>query len=119
MAAFYADLAAGELDAACGWWTDDYTAASVEEWNEGGYGQQVANCPELLQNIVDTLAIVGDPAEQLAVTDLRSTAAGPAEARVVVTLAAADEPETYLLTRTDDGWRINGHETGDLGPGQR
>lgn len=119
MSAFYADLAAGELDAACGWWTARYTTFSVEEWNEGGYGQKVASCPELLQRIVDTLAIVGDPAEQLAVTDVRGTTAGPDEARVVVTLAAADEPETYLLTRTDEGWRIDGHEAGNLGPGQR
>ena len=114
---FYADLAAGELETACGWWTDDYAAASVRDWNRGDYGAEVASCPELLGEIRDVLAIVGDPAEQLEVTDVTSETVDATHARVEVTLASADEPETYLLTRTAGGWRISGDEAGDLGPG--
>lgn len=115
VAGFYEDLAAGELDAACAWWTTDYAATSVQDWNERDYGPDVQSCPELLREVTEVIAIVGDPAEQLAVTDLRSEVEG-GNARVEVTLASADQPETYLLTRGDDGWLISGHELGRLAP---
>ena len=114
---FYADLAAGDVVAACGWWTPRYAETSVEDWNVGDYGRQVRSCPDLLSAVLDVLAIVGDPAEQLEVTDVTSETVDATHARVDVTLASADEPETYLLTRTADGWRISGDEAGDLGPG--
>jgi hypothetical protein len=33
-----------------------------------------------------------------------------------VTLASAEEPETYVLTLTGTGWLISGDRAGDLAP---
>lgn len=118
VAGFYEELAAGELQAACDWWTDEYAAKSVGDWNARDYGPEVDSCPDLLSEITEVLAIVGDPATQLAVTDVRGELTGADRARVDVTLAAADQPETYQLTLTPAGWRITGDRAGDLGPNE-
>ncbi len=122
VAGFYEELAAGELEAACDWWTDEYAASSVDDWNERDYGPEVDSCPDLLREVTEVLAIVGDPATQLAVTDVRGELTGADRARVDVTLAAADEPETYQVTLTPAGWRIGGDRAGDragdLGPNE-
>jgi len=113
---FYEDFAAGDLDAACDWWTDAYAAVSVADWNKHDYGPKVDDCPGLLSEITKVLAIVGDPAAQLEVTEVHGKLTGPGEALVDVTLAAAAEPETYQVSRTASGWLISGDRAGDLAP---
>lgn len=108
---FYEDFAADELKSACAWWTDDYAAHSVVEWNEGGYGPRVTSCPELLGAIREVFTVVGDPSDLLQVTDASGELTDDTTARVTVSLASDDEErETYELTLTDDGWRISGDD---------
>ena len=116
VAAFYAAFAAGDVEQACDRWTTKYAASSVKGWNDGGYGREVLGCADLLSAISDVLATVGDPSTQLTVTDLHGELADDTHARVDVSLAAAEEPETYLLTLTAAGWLISGDEAGDLAP---
>jgi hypothetical protein len=105
---FYEQLAAGELVSACGWWTDDYVATSVRRWNATDNPAKVRTCPQLLREVTKTVAIVGRPSELFAVTAVSGDLTDDDSARVEVTLASADEPETYELTLTAVGWRISG-----------
>lgn len=117
--AFYDDLAAGELAAACDWWTADYVASSIQRWNEGKFGNQVETCPALLREIT-TIATASSPASEVfAVDEVTGELTGDDAAEVVVTLASGGgEPETYLTTLTVDGWRISGDVAGDVEPSE-
>lgn len=111
--AFYDEFAQGDFDKACASWTKDYADLSVKRWNDEGYGKPVDDCPGLLKALTHIYSMVGDPADQLEVTDTTGTLTGDTTARVDVTIASSDsDAETYELTLTDGDWLISGDDPG-------
>ena len=110
---FYDAFASGDFATACESWTTDYVTESVKRWNDEGYGKPVTDCLGLLKALTGIYAMVGDPAEQLAVTDTTGTLTSDTTARVDVKIASsATDAETYLLTLTDGTWLISGDDPG-------
>ncbi|KAA1421617.1 hypothetical protein F0U44_04895 [Nocardioides humilatus] len=110
---FYGAFGQGHFDTACAYWSSDYAAVSVKRWNDDGYGEPVKDCPGLLASLSDVYAMVGDPADQLEVTDTEGELTDDTTARVDVTIASSQgDAETYLLTLTDGDWLITGDDPG-------
>lgn len=110
---FYGAFAEGDFDVACDSWTSAYAEESVKRWNDQGYGKPVTDCPGLLEALTGIYAMVGDPAEQLEVTDATGTLTSDTTARVDVKIASsATDTETYELTLTGGDWLISGDDPG-------
>jgi len=115
--AFYDDFGAGDYDAACERWTEEYAATLVSEWNEDNDAKRVRDCPEVLAQFAEVFDVLGDPAELLEVSDASGTLVADTTAHVEVTLASGeDETDTFELTLTDDGWLISGEVLADTSP---
>ncbi len=117
MRSFYEDFAAGDFDAACARWTEDYAAETVREWNQGDYGPRVSTCPEVLAEFIDVFSIAGKVTELLEVTDASGELVDENTAHVDVALASGEgSTDTFELTLTDDGWLISGEVLADTTP---
>lgn len=110
---FYGAFAKGDFAAACESWTSGYADESVKRWNDEGYGKPVTDCPGLLEALTGIYKMVGDPAEQLEVTDATGTLTSDTTARVDVKIASsATDTQTYELTLTNGNWLISGDDPG-------